>query len=188
MHRKLCRRYDVPGHAHALTSCCYRRLRLLSKDRTRGWLVEALARAPEQAGFQVWAFVIMPEHVHLLAMPRTPTARVADLLGRIQRPVARQAIVHLRTHAPAWLDRLTVTRADGSPTRRFWHAGGGFDGNSVEPATAWKVVASIHLNPVRRGLVDRPEDWPRSSARWSAGLEPVLLPMDGQPPPPDRDR
>ena len=188
MHRKRCRRYDIPGHAHALTFSCYRRLRLLANDRTRGWLIEAMEQARDRTGFDLWAYVIMPEHVHLLAAPRSPAARVADLLGHIKRPVARRAIAHLRANAPTFLDRLTVTRADGSRTRRFWQAGGGFDGNIVEPATAWKVVDYIHANPVRRGLAERPEDWEWSSARWYAGIGPIRLPMDGKPPPPDLDR
>ncbi len=53
MHRKLCRRYDEPGHAHAPTFSRYRRLPLLSKDRTRRWLLEAIAPARDQAGFDL---------------------------------------------------------------------------------------------------------------------------------------
>jgi hypothetical protein len=40
------------------------------------------------------------------------------------------------------------------------------------------VIDYIHANPVRRGLVARPEDWEWSSARWYAGLRPVKLEMD----------
>ena len=92
MHRKLCRRYDIPGHAHALTFSCYRRLRLLSKDRTRGWMVEALARAPKQAGFHVWACVIMPEHVHLPHVrnpQRIDFMKVCSFLGS-NRPISNR--------------------------------------------------------------------------------------------------
>ncbi len=36
----------------------------------------------------------------------------------------------------------------------------------------------IHLDPVRRGFVERPEDWIWPSARWYAGLRPVALEID----------
>ena len=45
--------------------------------------------------------------------------------------------------------------------------------------------AYIHNNPVRRGLVHRPEDWPWCSAGWYAGLEDVKLAMDDCPPEPE---
>src|SRR5262249_22555581 len=105
MARKRCRRYDTPGDAHELTFSCHRRLPLLSRDRTRGWVVEAIGRARALERFDVWAYVIMPEHVHVLIRPRAPGYRVSRVLWRIKRPVARQAIDHLLARAPSFLER-----------------------------------------------------------------------------------
>src|SRR6516225_4955404 len=66
MARKRCRRYNEPGRAHELTFSCYRRLPLLSRDRTREWLIEAIQAARAQERFDLWAYVVMPEHVHIL--------------------------------------------------------------------------------------------------------------------------
>ncbi|QDV38862.1 REP-associated tyrosine transposase [Tautonia plasticadhaerens] len=178
IHRKRCRRDDEPGHAHALTFSCSRRLPLLSRDRTRRWLVEAIEEARSRACFDLWAYVIMPEHAHLLLWPGEPTDRVSEILWRIKRPVGRRAIAFLEREAPDWLTRLTVMHGDGTSERRFWQAGGGYDRNLVDPKTALRVVESIHRNPVRRGLVGRPEDWEWSSARWYAGFRPVPLEID----------
>jgi putative transposase len=178
MARKRCRRYDVPGDAHELTFSCYRRLPLLARDRTRGWLVEAIAAARLKARFDLWAYVIMPEHVHLLIRPRGPGVGVSGILWRVKRPVGRRAVEHLRAHAPSFLPRLTVTRGDGTQESRFWQAGGGYDRNIVEATTLLSVIDYIHQNPVRRGLVERAEDWDWSSAGWYAGRRPVPLEMD----------
>lgn len=60
-----------------------------------------------------------------------------------------------------------------------WQPGGGYDRNIVEPATLRAAIDDIHANPVRRGLVDRPEAWPWSSAAWyDAGDRPVAMAMD----------
>jgi REP-associated tyrosine transposase len=99
-------------------------------------------------------------------------------LWQIKSPVGREAFRYLQTHAPEWLTRLTVCRDDGREERRFWQVGGGYDRNIVDESTALKVIDYIHLNPVRRGLVERPEDWEWSSARWYAGLRPVPLMID----------
>ena len=63
---KRCRRYDDPGHAHALTFSCYRRLPLLSKDRTRRWLIEAIDEARSLARFDLWGVYAGFEVIHVL--------------------------------------------------------------------------------------------------------------------------
>jgi putative transposase len=178
MARKRCHRINEAGHAHELTFSCYRRLPLLSRDGTRQWLVEAIEKARDQLRFDLWAYVIMPEHVHVLLCPREPDYEISRILWRIKRPVGRRAIEYLQAQAPDWLDRLTVLRADGTSERRFWQAGGGYDRNIVEERTLRAVVDYIHLNPVRRGLVERPGDWEWSSARWYEGTRPVPLEID----------
>ena len=47
------------------------------------------------------------------------------------------------------------------------------------------MIDYIHLNPVRRGLVERPEDWKWSSFPWYAGVRPVPLEIDPTLPPMD---
>jgi putative transposase len=77
---KRCRRINEPGHAHELTFSCYRWLALLSRDRTRTWLIEAIEEARKQMRFDLWAYVVMPEHVHILLNPREPIYDVARIL------------------------------------------------------------------------------------------------------------
>src|SRR5438105_3542553 len=119
MARKRCRRYNEPGHAHELTFSCYGRLPLLSRDRTRGWLMEAIDEARTSERFDLWAYVIMPEHVHILIRPREPGYEISRILWRIKRPVGRRAIGYLRVHDSPFLARLRVTRGDGTQETRF---------------------------------------------------------------------
>jgi putative transposase len=129
-------------------------------------------------GFDLWAYVIMPEHVHILLHPHEPSYDVSRILRRIKQPVGQRAMRYLRDHAPEWLERLTILKPDGASERRFWQAGGGYDRNIVEDTTIRTVIDYIHLNPVHRGLVERSEDWEWSSARWYAGIRPVPLEID----------
>jgi len=176
-YRKRRRRYDDPGHARELTFSCFRGYRFLERDRVRTWFLEALDHARRTLTFDLWAYVLMPEHVHLLIYPRTPDGCVSGILRAIKEPVGRKAIDHLKQAASPWLARLTVQ--EGQRLRhRFWQPGGGYDRNIVEPATAHLVAEYIHANPVRRGFVERPEDWQWSSARWYAGMRPVPVEMD----------
>ena len=58
--------YDIPGHAHFVTFSCFDRLSLLSRDRSRGWLIDSLEQMRKLHNVAIWAYVLMPEHVHLL--------------------------------------------------------------------------------------------------------------------------
>ena len=170
-------RYNEPGQPRELTFCCYRRYAFLNRDLTRQWLCQAIDDARANVGFQVWAYVIMPEHVHLLVYPGETPERMSEFLRAIKEPVARKAIAHLKSHAPHWLERVTV-REGTRVRRRFWQPGGGYDRNITSMATLRAIIDYIHANPVRRGLVATAEDWEWSSARWYARFRLVRLEMD----------
>ncbi len=180
--RKLVKHHDN-GEPHFLTFSCYRRLGLLSKDRTRRWFVDALNDARATHGFHLWAWVIMPEHVPLLIWPpsdriasdpQSTRGRMQGILSSIKRPVSFHAIEFLRANSPEFLKRLTVVNANRT-SLRFWQPGSGYDKNVSEPVALHEIVEYIHMNPVRRGLVSRGEDWPWSSAaEWMGLADPIL--------------
>jgi putative transposase len=178
------RSWNEAGHAHELTFSCYDRLPLLGRDRSRRWLIHALDAARREHAFELWAYVVMPEHVHVLLLPRRDDYRIDQILKSIKQSVARKAMRFLRDSAPAWLDRLAVRRFDGRVEHRFWERGGGYDRNITSARTAWFSVDYLHNNPVRRGLVERATDWAWSSARWYAGWDELVLAMDDRPPDP----
>lgn len=175
------RSFDAAGHAHELTFSCYRNLPLLSRDRPCGWLAESIDQARQELGFSLWAYVFMPTHVHLIVLPTQSKATVAAMLKRIKQPVSRRAIAHLRRESPDWLPHLTAQRGERTETH-FWQRGGGYDRNVTEPATLERMIDYLHLNPVRKGLVERAADWQWSSAGWFQGQEPSQLKPDPIPP------
>ena len=175
--RKRRKRIDELGHARELTFSCYKRFKFLDRERTCQWFISGLADARKEFSVDLWAYVIMPEHVHLLLYPRDETVQVGQVAGCIKESVARPAIQYLQEHAPQWIPRITV-REGKRIRRRFWQPGGGYDRNVIKLPTVEKMIDYLHMNPVRRGLVSRPEDWPWSSARWYAGIGPVPIEMD----------
>ncbi|HEX8913735.1 MAG TPA: transposase [Humisphaera sp.] len=176
--KKLCRRFDDRQHAHELTFSCYRKLPLLAMDATRTWLLEAIDRARATHELALWAFVVMPEHAHVIVFPKRPDYSISAVLKSIKQPVARKAINHLRKHAPDWLRNLEVRRGDGQVVHQFWEAGGGYDRNVRNVDTLWQMIDYVHLNPVRRGLAKAATDWEWSSARQYAAVDGVRLPVD----------
>ena len=188
--RKTCRRFNDPGHAHALTFSCYRRQAFLSKDGSRRWLIDAIERARLKHRLHVWAYAIMPEHVHLLIWPTEPVYDISDILISIKQSVTKRALPYVRRQAPVFLRWMEERRPSGVIHYRFWQPGGGYDRNIVEPGTAYRQIEYIHNNPVRRGLCQKPEDWLWSSAADYAGVRvgPLRLDRESLPRPSGPER
>jgi putative transposase len=180
-HRKRVRSYNIPGHAHELTFSCFHRLRLLSRARTCRWFVDSMQAARRDHDLALWAYVIMPEHVHVLVCPRQPAYEVRLIRTALKMPVQRKALKYLRQHAAGFLEQLRDLQPNGEVHHRFWQRGGGYDRNVLEPATALAMIEYIHNNPVRRGLVQKPTDWLWSSSRFYAGETRVPIRMDHLP-------
>lgn len=134
-HRKTYQRLNEPGHAHALTFSCFRRQPFLTKDRSRGWLIEGIARSCEKCKFDLWAYVIMPEHVHLLVCPREQEYSVSLFLKSLKQSVSKKALSYVREQAVDFLSRMKDLRPNGEVHYRFWQRGGGYDRNLTEPFT-----------------------------------------------------
>jgi len=132
------RNYNDPGHAHELTFSCFGHYKLLDSDRSRGWLKESLEAARAEFEFDLWAYVFMPEHVHLIVWPRRKVYDIAEIRHAIKEPVARTAMMYLRKHRPDWLPKLT-RRYGQREKQHFWLLGGGYDRNMVHPTKAYVV-------------------------------------------------
>ena len=168
------RRYYGRGHLHFLTFSCYRRLPLLGTVRARQVFVRELARVRAQYGFLLVGYVVMPEHVHvLIGEPRkgTPSTvlqmlkqRVSKKLGKKQR---RNFVGQLRLAFPVPVE---------SP-RSFWQARF-YDFNVYTHRKRREKLEYMHRNPVTRGLVKHPMDWPWSSWSFYAKRETGLVGID----------
>src|SRR6476660_8473230 len=126
--------FNDPGDAHELTFSCYQRFAFLRADRTCEWLKEAIDNARVKLDFALWAYVFMPEHVHLIVCPRCPVYDVAAIRKAIKEPVGRRSARFLARYAPEWLARVTQRRG-GRVERHFCQPGSGYDRNIVEPRT-----------------------------------------------------
>jgi putative transposase len=173
--------YNEPGHAHFLTFSCCRDLSLFATDTARQWFLDALRNTRANQNVDLHAYVIMPEHVHVVLRPRKPDYDMAGVQASLKRSVSWKAKQHLKESGNVrWLRRLTVCEG-AREIFRFWQPGGGFDRNLWNKRAINEAIAYIHNNPVRRGLVETPTDWLWSSARFWAGMHGVLLAMDPIP-------
>ena len=166
-HRKRLRRRESMNSPRFLTFSCYRQLQLFGTPALRGVFVEALRRAWERETFDLIAWVIMPEHVHLMVRPR-PGVKWATIAAGLKTSVGKLILNKWKKAGARILTRLYDARGD----LHFWQPGGGFDRNVRNDGELEKEIRYIHRNPVVRELVEKPTDWEWSSARfWAARFE-----------------
>lgn len=168
--RKRRRVHNTPGEAHEFTFSCFHRYPLLKSERTCRWTLEAIELARIKHGFAIWAFVLMPDHMHLLAMPLQAEHDASAFIGCLKQSVSRRAIAWLRARRHPFLAKL---RSSSRGVHHFWQDGGGYDRNLFSPEAKTESIRYIHLNPVVAELCATPDAWPWSSARWYAHGEDV---------------
>jgi len=169
--------FNDPGHAHFLTFSCFHRRQFLTNDSIRLWLVDSIRFARERHAFSLWAYVFMPDHVHLLIHPTPEDYSMSKILRNIKEQPARKAIRLWRETSPSRLESMRARQGERQ-VHRLWQAGGGYDRNLYDPEAIVKAADYIEWNPVRKGYVENPHDWIWSSARARAGMDNVLLSVD----------
>lgn len=138
-----------PGLPHHVTQRGNGRAQTFFEDADYALYRDLLRDGCAAAGVAVWAWVLMPNHVHLILAPGD-----ADGLRRALAPAHRRYAGHI--HA-----RLRRTG-------HFWQ--GRFGCVAMDEAHAAAALRYVALNPVRAGLAARAQDWPWSSARAQLGL------------------
>jgi putative transposase len=188
-HRKKVRHYHEPGDFHELTFSCYHRMPLLTNDAFRQHLARSIDDALVSEDFRLVSFVFMPEHVHLLVYPTrnvATTESVPRFLTAVKNPCSQNIKADLERSGSRLLNRLIVRERPGRTVFRFWQEGPGYDRNLQTETSVMAAIEYIHLNPVRRKLVETAMQWRWSSARWyasdGADIDELLPTIHGPPP------
>src|ERR1700688_4273429 len=169
---KLIRHYGR-GHLHFITFSCYRRLPLLRSVRARNAFVQILGEVRDRYGFYLVGYVVMPEHIHLLIgepAKGTPSTVIQVLKQRVSRRLRR------RKRNAAGQFRLAFAGVDDS-LRRFWQRRF-YDFNVWSLKKRVEKLHYMHMNPLKRKLVDHPKDWPWSSFSFYANPKHGLIRVD----------
>jgi putative transposase len=174
-------RFNTPGYALFISFRCYKNRKFLMYNRTRRNFIAALDACRSKYRFDIWAYVVMPEHVHLLIWPRFESYSTSDILKSLKLSVSKKSINWLKLNKPDILKFMRTGRIQ--PEYRFWQDGGGYITNVNSRPIIANIMDYIHMNPVKAGLVERPEDWYWSSAgAWIYDSEkPLKIDMESYP-------
>jgi putative transposase len=137
-------RLVLPGIPHHITQRGNRRERAFFEEGDYALYLDLLADAAERMGVEIWSYCLMPNHVHIIAVPSDE-----DGLSRTFRYVHRHYTGYINA-------RLRVTG-------HLWQ--GRFSSVAMDEEHLHHCFRYVALNPVRARLVQRPEDWQWSSVK-----------------------
>jgi len=161
------------NHPYFLTATLVNWLPLFNAPWVVDILLDSLRFLQENGRICLYAFVIMENHLHLIAS----AVDLSKEMGNFKSFTARQIIDRYRTQgANAILQQLAWHKKPYKTDRQYqlWQ-----EGSHPQRIQGIKMmqqkVAYIHNNPVKRGWVDDPTHWRYSSARNYADLPGLLM-------------
>ena len=127
-------RVVVPGYPHHVTQRGNRRLRTFFCDEGDHAYIDLMGEWCSTCGVEVWAYCLMANHVHLVAVPGTETG-LRSAIGEAHRRYTRRVNFRERWRGHLWQGRFALFVLDDY---------------YLLAATRY-----VEMNPVKAGLVER---------------------------------
>lgn len=141
------RRLYVNGYLYFITSVTDSRRPLLVENIELFW--DAIAKSQAKGPFDLIAWVVLPEHIHVLIDPKG--LRISKVLQSIKISFAKRFVIKHKEPGAVWQSS-------------FW------DHVIRDEDDFRRHLDYIHLNSVKHGYVTNPFDWPHSSIMKFKGL------------------
>ena len=153
--------------AHFITATVVDWVDIFTRKIYRDIVIENLNYYTKNRGLIVYAYVVMSNHIHIIIQAKENN--LSDILRDFKKFTAKTILEKIQTEPESrreWmLERFKEATKTHSRNKnyQFWRYG-----NHAEEIYSSKFLRSkidyIHLNPVRAGIVARPQDYIYSSA------------------------
>jgi len=169
----------LDNHCHFCTASIVQFLPLLADDSACRLALRVWRKRSLRHNVKLHGYVIMPEHVHLLISGLAEDVRkfMQHSLADIARGIQMLLSARVRRGESEAQEHLAIirARANGPATVKVWK-----ERFRAVPLNQDKAVLVkldyMHANPVRRGLVSEPPEWPWSSyGSYCGGESPISV-------------
>jgi REP element-mobilizing transposase RayT len=165
---------------HFLTFTVVDWIDIFSRKIYRDTIIESLTYCQQHKGLQLTAFVIMSNHIHLIA--RSQSGHLSDLVRDFKSYTATtilQQIKNTPESRAGWMLKrfaFAAKRNEKYSSSQFWQAGNHPE-EIFSESFLWTKLNYIHMNPVRAGIVKKGSDYLYSSAANYVGKD-VLIQVE----------
>jgi putative transposase len=169
-----------PDNLYFVTTNAVQHRRLFRGDVIKRLIIDSLDCMRLRKRLKLYAFVVMPNHLHVIIQCRAEDP-LADVMRDLKKHIADRIVRHYQVKGnQSVLDFLAsvVTRPD-KHRHKVWEDG--YDARDIfSPEFLRQKMTYVHNNPCQPhwNLVERPEDYAWSSARFYLLEEPTLIPLD----------
>jgi len=169
-----------PTHLYFVTTSAVEHAHLFKRDVIKRILVDSLHYMRVSGWILLYCFVIMPNHIHFIARFRE-SRPVKDVIREFKKHTSKQIIRQYQAEenqaALSFLEQA-ASQIKGQKYK-VWEEG--YDARDIfSPDFLRQKVEYVHNNPCQPHwrLVERPEDYPWSSARFYLLNEPAIIAVD----------
>ena len=163
-----------------ITTTAVQRVNLFHRDVVKRIIADSLNYIRVQHWIKLYAFVIMPNHIHIIVR-FLEGYTLSDVMREFKKYTARQIIRQYQAEnnqpALAFLEQT----ANHVPDQRYKVWEDGYDARNVfSPEFLGQKLEYIHNNPCQPHweLVEHPEEYPWSSARYYLLDKPTIIAVD----------
>ena len=171
------------NHVHFITPTIVGWIDVFTRKVYKDIIIDSLKFCIKNKGLSVHAYVIMSNHLHLVVSAKEGF-QLSNILRDFKRHTSKAIITEILTNSnesrQEWMLKLFKYFAKynkNNTTHQLWKR----DNHPAElPYNNWikQKIDYIHINPVRAGIVETPEDYVYSSAKNYIRLEVGLLPLE----------
>jgi putative transposase len=171
-------RFHIEGHVYYITTVIYNRLPIFTRPSFVIPLYDSLNFYRYNQQFKLLGYVIMPDHMHLIIWPHGK-ATVSDIMRDYKKFTSTRIIRQTEVeNVEEWIAAFQQAGQEtGRSTNKVWQDSY-WDVNIYTERFLRQKLNYVHRNPVRAGLVEKPEDYVYSSYRNYVFDEEWLIEID----------
>lgn len=162
---------DFTQELHFITATVVDWIDVFTRHDYKRIIVDSLVFCQQNKGLDIYAWVLMSNHLHMIAGTKERTLSMGDIIRDFCKYTSKSIVYAITENSKEsrreWmLDRFHFRGMNDSKITnfRFWQEGSYIEAISTRQFYRQKLEY-IHMNPVRQGIVDRPEHYLYSSAR-----------------------
>ncbi len=161
-------------YPYFFTSSILREYPLFSVPEVAQIILEGFVFLQNKREVNLYGYVIMENHIHFLAS----ADQLSDKIRLFKSFAARKSIEYLKTNGSTRILRFFKEHKEHKNTRSIYQVweDGFHPKQIINDQMMIQKLEYMHMNPVKRGYVDKVEDWRYSSARNYLGMK-ALIPV-----------
>ncbi len=166
---------DIPGNVYFLTTSIVYKMDVFTYSEFCQVILESFSFCQKNKELELYAYVIMPNHIHFIAGHQT---NIIPVIRDFKHFTANQIIKLVKHFNRTYLlDYFAKAGKIVGQKFQVWEHKN-YPEHIFSESFFLEKFNYIHKNPIKRGLVEKPEDWIYSSARYYAGVNENVLIMN----------